>query len=423
MNLRSNGRRASDERGSVIVVTMIAVAGLAGLSLALLAVMRTGANAQRRDRADAHVHYVCHAGLSEAVYNLHRGASGNVGTQGTPIEWGASQYWVTQSAPAADLVQLTAFGMDDRSGASMELVLRAVPNTIWRYAAFGDEFLHMDSNARVDSYDSSLGAYAAQAVNGSGSSQHANADGDIGSNGDVSMDQNSTVWGDATAGPGHTTTVLGNAAVTGTTSPAAALIDLPLITVPSYTGFGALTVTGTTTIPSGNRTYTNLVVNANKTLNIVGPANIVFTNLRIRSNGVLNIDSTNGPVEIWVIDDFILDSNAMVGPLDQIPSGLKVNLLSDNVINPEVAVDIDTVDFNSNTQMYGTIYAPNAQIEIDSNFQLFGAMIARSVDLDSNSRIHFDEALISATSVGAPTYETIAWRELPFRGSILGGAP
>ena len=92
---------------------------------------------------------------------------------------------------------------------------------------------------------------------------------------------------------------------------------------------------------------------------------------------------------------------------------VRINLLSDNVINPEVLVDLDDVDFNSNSKIYGTIYAPNAKVTIDSNFQLFGAMLAREIDLDSNCFIHFDEDLLNATASGPPMFETLCWRELP----------
>jgi hypothetical protein len=40
--------------------------------------------------------------------------------------------------------------------------------------------------------------------------------------------------------------------------------------------------------------------------------------------------------------------------------------------------------------------------------------MARSLDLHSNAFFHFDEALMNATANGVPTYETLAWREMPY---------
>ena len=67
--------------------------------------------------------------------------------------------------------------------------------------------------------------------------------------------------------------------------------------------------------------------------------------------------------------------------------------------------------------MYGTMYAPNAAVTVRSNFELFGSVVARSVDLSSNARVHFDEALLSATATGAPTFETICLHDLPYHGN------
>jgi predicted acyltransferase (DUF342 family) len=192
-----------------------------------------------------------------------------------------------------------------------------------------------------------------------------------------------------------------------------ASLELPALSLPSYPSLGALTVNANSTIPSGNRRYTNLTVKNNKTLTITGPAEIVITNLELQSGSAMRINATAGPVTLWVIDDFIMRSNALLAPTDLKSKNLKVNLLSDNVINPEVSIDVDDVTFASNTQLYGMVYAPSAAITINSNFELFGSVIARSVDLNSNASFHFDEALIAATASGAVQYETLCVRDLP----------
>jgi hypothetical protein len=387
---------------------------MAGMSAVLLTIAASGKKEQRQEREELSIRCVAQAGISAAMFNLQKGTSGVIGSAQAPAAWGTSRYYVTQENLSAEVISLKSTGVDDRSGARMELVVRSVPSTIWRFGAFGKEFLHLNSNARVDSYNSSAGTYVAQAVNGSGTDQHANTDGDVGSNGYVSLDQNSRVWGDASPGPGNTTTVLGNAFVTGSTTPMSAAMELPPLNVPSYASLGALSVSSNTTIPTGNRRYTNLVVNNNRTLTITGPANIVITNLTLRSGATLQVNATNGPVTLWVIDDFIMNSNSFMGPTDLLPQNLTVNLLSDNVINPEVQIDVDDLAFESNTKLYGMVYAPSAAIEIRSNFELFGSVIGRSVDLRSNARFHFDEALVAATSSGAVQYETLCVRDLPF---------
>jgi len=342
----------------MLTIVAVMLLAMAGLAVAVLRSTKASSSEQRQDRQNAHARYIAQAGLSTAMFNLQRGQSGALGSSQAPVVWDKSHYYVTQQNVTADILRLTATGLDDRAAARQELVVRQLPTTIWRFGAFGKEDLHMDSNARVDSYNSDTGTYVLQDVNGSGTSKHANSNGDVGSNGDISLSQNAKVWGDATPGPSHNDTILGNAFVTGSTSSNSQAVVLPTITVPSYSSFGALTVAGTTTIPSGNRSYTNLTVNSNKTLNITGPAKIVMSNLTLKSGGQINIDAANGDVELWVIDNFILNSNAQIAPTDFKSKHLRLNLLSDNVINPELNVVLDTVsnpDADQQHPSYGTI--------------------------------------------------------------------
>ena len=147
---------------------------------------------------------------------------------------------------------------------------------------------------------------------------------------------------------------------------------------------------------------------------ITGPANVVMQNLQMDSNSYLKINATGGPVTIYVIDNFILDSNSQIYPLDYKPSNLRLNILSDNVINPEINVQLDTLSISSNTVIHGTIFAPNARVRLDSNFNLYGAIIARALDVDSNSFFHYDEALGGSIGSSGVTFQTVSWREIPF---------
>ncbi len=401
-------------RGSTLVIMLVCVVGLAGLATAMLALGLSHSKEERGERQEIHAGYVCQAGLSQAMYQLQRGQSGAVGTQANPQTWGSAKFWVDAQPVTVDITRLRATGKEYGSGASEELVVRAVPNTIWRYGLFGKEDLHMDSNARVDSYNSTLGSYASQDTNGPANDHYALAHGNVGSNDNVSLDQNAWVHGNATPGPDHSATVTGNAQVMGNTTPATAQVEMPDIAVPTYTSYGALN-NAQGVIPAGNRAYTTVTVKASKTLTFTGPSNIVISSLTLNSNSQIIVDATNGPVTFYVIDNFIMNSNSSITPTSNKPADVRLDLLSDNVASPEITVQLDTVDFNSNSSITGIIMAPNARITFDSNFTLFGSLMARSVDVSSNATFHFDESLLNSTANGVPTFETLSWREIPFQ--------
>lgn len=409
------GAAAPGRRGAAIVMVAVTLVGLFAVSFALWSnsLATRGEQQQALDRISAL--YAAEAALSEA-YAAHMAdpdsaTSGALGSAGAPLAFGKAEYWVERTSPGGGLVSLLAVARDGDDAAAVELVLRRKIEAFHVFGAFGDELLTMSSNARIDSYDSRLGSYASQAVNGSGSDLHALTNGDTGSNADVQLSQNAKVWGDVTPGETGTATILGNAVVTGSTAPATEHFDLPPLDIPSFGSSGAYSVANnaTATIASGDAEYSNFTVGKQATLTITGPARVVVSNFRLENGGKVYIDATNGPVEFYVHNDFIMRSNSYMGSTDEEPKDFKLFLESDNIINPDLIVDLDDLDFQSNSKLFGTIYAPNAHVDINSNFELFGSLIARRVTLRSNSLIHFDEALMFESDSGEVVYDVVAW--------------
>jgi hypothetical protein len=413
---RIQGQNRS-ERGNALAMIILSVAGLAALSGAMMSISLGSAREQGAEVRESQATYMCQAGLSQSMYQMQRGLGGAVGTQTNPTSWGGGRFWVSATATSPDITNLRATGLENGVGMCQELVVRAVPVNMWTWGLYGRESANLDSSVRLDSYDSTqggggAGAYAAQVV-GSGLTAHAGEAGGLGSNGDIFIGPATNVWGDATPGPSHTVQLSGGT-VSGSTTPATAPMDFPAINVPTYTNFGPLNVNSDTTLPAENRTYSNVRVRSNKVLTITGPAEVVMSNLTLDSNAQLIIDDTLGPVTLTVIDNFILNQYATMHATSYNPASLRINMLSDNVADPEIIVRLDNIVIGSNSSIYGCVYAPEARITIDSEFSLYGSLMARSLDLDSNCNFHFDEHLLESMWDGTVTYETVSWREVPY---------
>jgi len=394
----------------VIVVLLMSVFAVLSLSLVSANVATGKEHRQLRDSLAARC--ASEAGIGAAFFNLESGGTGNLGGEEAPETLGSDTYWVQASDLGDGYVSLSSTGRSNRTETRVELIVLSASSAFFRWGAFGDVSMTIDSNAFFDAYDSSLGSYDDQDVNGNGSSRHASDDGSIGSNGDISLDSNAKVFGGAVPGPGHSTSVTGNAFVTGSTTPADSPTDMPALDIPVFPPSGSLEVgsSDSDSLVSGEYNFATFHLDSNATLDITGPATIVCGDMILDSNAEIHIDATNGPVEFYVVDDFALNSNTLITSLTNTPADVTINLESDNVIDPEVTVDLDEIDFDSNAQLYGTIYAPNAAVDINSNFELFGAIIAHNLHLDSNSRIHYDEALMEAGGGSGNDYETVCWR-------------
>lgn len=392
----------------------MAIAFLAVLAMSMVAIQMDGAVEQHRGQAESRALLAAEAGLSEAYMELETAGDGVVGTQNAPVKLSNGRVFVTKATfgPTNKLVRLTSTARVGNSNARAELVLRDNVDTIFVWGAFGDTKTNLSSQAKVDSYDSTLGTYASQVIHGSGSNAWANNAGNIGSNGDLQLKQNALVFGNATPGPAGTISVLGSAAVSGSTAHNTAVVPLAPIVLPVIASTGNVTYSANTTLAAGNHHKGATVINTGKTLTVIGPATLIFDSLVMKSGSKLMVDSTNGPVDIYVVDDFIMNSNTQLAANNRDPRMVRVNLLSDNIINPEVLVDLDEIGLESNASLYGTIYAPDARIDVKSNFELFGALIAEEVVLASNSRVHYDEALSKVLAPGARRYTRVTWLAL-----------
>jgi hypothetical protein len=112
------------KRGIALAVMVFAVVGLAALSASLMFVNLRRTSEQRDQQEQISADYICQAGLSQAMYQVRRGQSGNVGTAGQPTPWGEAQFWVEQVDVTPTIFRLTATGFEDRAGARQELTMR-----------------------------------------------------------------------------------------------------------------------------------------------------------------------------------------------------------------------------------------------------------------------------------------------------------
>jgi len=409
---------ATSRSGVSLVMVGLSICVLATLSVGMVIATRATQKEKSAQREEVAALFAAEAGLSEAVFDLNRGGIGVVGSQQAPQTMNGSEYWVSSADLPNGMKTLVATGVDNRAGMRIELTVVEDLSNLWTWGAFGDEELTMDSNARVDSYDSMLGTYASQQVNGSGTNAYALSTGDVGSNGDIDIMSNSSVQGSAVPGPSSAVTITGTASVSGSTAPNTSLVDLPKLVMPVIGSSGDLKVASTTPVvlPSGDHEFDDLVLGNGAVLTVTGPARIVTVNMELRSNAQIVVDASLGPVEFFVYQDFIMNSSTMIASTTFTPADVSINLNSDNIINPAQTVQLAEVTLESNSVIYGTLFAPNAQVDIDSNFELFGSVVARQVHLDSWARIHFDEQLLNVTnSTSSNGWQAVCWRKVGFQ--------
>ena len=303
--------------------------------------------------------------------------------------------------------------------------------SIFDWAVFGNDSVHLSSNALIDSHNSTQGPYD---PNNPGSN------GDTGTNaigpGVISLDSNSKIDGDAVVGPEGNPdtdiTLKSNSEITGKKAAADSETGLPQITAPTdipseFRGHIALDGNDSLTIggDSNSGQYEYIELNSNSVLTINGDIKIqVNGNFTMNSNTRIEI-TDNVEVILYITDALSLNSNSRINLGDGTEVTIYVdgsfsmdsNTTINNPSNDSTAMtlygtdSLTNVSFNSNVGYYGSVYTRMADFTINSNAQIYGSLVAKSVTLNSNAEVHYDEAL-AGTGPCEEMLKVRAWREV-----------
>src|SRR5262245_35226140 len=147
---RGTRRRRS---GSALLLALMIVTVTAVMSMAYLQLSLTK-NREQKTSVDAkRAFYVAEAGLSESMYGLAIGKSGNVGSPGLPARFGSGVYWVTEKDEGQGRSTLTSTGLCGAGRAAVSLVVEKSSNSVGALGVFGDQHVTVLSGAKIDSWD------------------------------------------------------------------------------------------------------------------------------------------------------------------------------------------------------------------------------------------------------------------------------
>jgi len=399
-------RGAKARRGSAIVTVMVVLAVLLVLLAAFVRLVGAAQSEQAQSSDHAQVLYVADAALNEAYLALENERSPAIAPE-DDRELGRIHYWVESEDLGTRVYALRATAEERNTRERLELVVREIPDGFFRYAVFGDLGVNFETSSFVDSYDSTIGIYDSQYDQSTG---HAGDFGNVGSNADIMLQTNTEIWGNANPGPDGEIVESGqNIFVSGSTDPAEGLVDLPPIQTPAIPSSGNRTVSGSTLVLGpGDVHLGNVSVSAGGKIQIWGPARFVVDDLVMAANTTLEIIASGGPVEIYGTGDFEMRSNSNLITRTSRPMDAAFYLSGNNVDgNPR-----HRVEFNSNSDFIGVIYAPNSAMSIQAMFNVYGSVMARRVDLGSNSAIHYDVSLMFDDDNGPPVFQPLSWRPI-----------
>lgn len=358
-------------RGSVLVVTVIVVVAVAGLVALLFSLTLVLGKASGASTDAARALNLAEAAVSHSMEDLRTGGAGTVRGR-----VGNGSFAASASRTDDGFWLIRAVGQYGTVRRGIEAVVGPAGQDPFVWGVFGEASVRLDSNAQVA--------------------------GNVGSNGSIRLDSNARILGDAY---GSEVRMDSHASVAGRVDTLADPFYLPPVQLPAgFESFPGVSPSGS--LGPGSYRIGSLRLRSNRTLTLYGPMTIVVDEVDLDSNS--RIDIASGPVTIYARNKFRLDSNATMNNLNRRPSDLRIMVGVDNRgdADPNERVKID-----SNSRLYGVVYAPRARVRLDSNSEIFGAVVGWQVELDSNMRVHYDETLAGLLQENG-ALAILSWREV-----------
>lgn len=274
---------------------------------------------------------------------------------------------------------------------SKTIKVSVFPKPLFNNAVFGADSVTLSGIALVDSYDSRVGPY---------SSLTAKANGDVGTNGVLSMVGTTSVKGDALIVPGGSATGV-ESRITGEVYYASEPLELDLIGLPDY--FASVPTSpdldlnhDITPLASGNYHFEEIKMSSSAVLTVSNDTNIYVSN-SMTLTGSAQI-TTGSNVKFYINGTANIAGQGILNATGR-PNNLQIYGLGSST----------SISYSGGSNFYGTIYAPDSDVSVSGGASLFGAIVGESVSISGTGTLHYDESL----SDNGPSqgFSIIYWQE------------
>jgi hypothetical protein len=400
--------------GVVLVVVLTIATASAGLLQLSAATARRQSAAMHRTLA----FYLAEAGLAEAYAGLTIGKTGNVGSEGRPAVFGDGLFWVAATDNGDDTVTLDCTALVATGRAELSLVVERGESAVASVGFFSDGDLTVQPGTLVDGYDSEEGTYRNQKNPDPTLPPPPVVPARMGANATITVTGTevapTVVDGSVSPGPGLAVDVQGTVDITGPQDPARAVTPLPPVELPGLPPGAGIDHDGGVPllIQPGETGFEFLTVRGGSELVLVGPSTLEVGRLRVDPAATIRFETTDGPVDLYVGEELVLDEGAAV-----VTSSLDTTQVTIQI----AGTPAEPARLAAKGRYYGVVYAPEARVEILSGFKLFGAAVAQDLLLGAGVRLHFDLRLERA-SRETVLPKLLSWRivELSTTPGMLG---
>jgi hypothetical protein len=391
------------EKGMILVLVLTFLAIISLLGATAVIVTTTDIKIGGIYKASVQAFYDANAGVNYAIARIEDGLANNT------LALAGSSVTVNYTAPADfyfdNITTLTQVGATNKysfqatghsGNASSTIQVVIARDSLFQYGAFGEKELDLEKGGAVYSYDSSVTPNPMPA--------DSTDEADVSSNEKVYVDKDTYIDGDVELGDdGAGTEAVYTAS--GTPTIIGDIVDVDRVDPDPLGAIGG-------DLANDFKTYSTNNNNASAKPPIDGNAisldkddtmtftagNYYLTSIKLKKNSTLVIDTTDGPVNIYLTGDAKFDAKKG-SSIETTGNPTGLTIYSDST---------KKIDFKD-TAFKGTIYAPYADIDVNGAV-VYGMIWAKKVDIKDSGEVYFDTALKDKWL--ADTVSIVSWREI-----------
>lgn len=382
--------KSMNERGSALLVTLALLAMVFLLGTIAIQNSVNETDLSFNQLHDDQSYYVAQAGARRAFCELCNDPTWTTGFNEISFEDGHYTVVVLDSTADTtlfDTVILRSTGESDGAHSTIEFWVTPGTYHPFEYAMFGESLVDVRNSFVTDSYNSDSGTYAATSDT---------QEGDIGSNGTVTVANGAFIGGDVSSSTLGGTSVNLGATVTGTISDTAPEQEVP--DVPQDQFDWAEVNSDALTGISGSYTYDPVTKSLLSGGNVeLSDGVYYFSSITLKNTASLTI-APGASVTVYVTGDIELKNSSEVNASGD-PSNLVIYSQGDFVLKN--SGDISAV-----------FYSPDGIADLRNSGEFYGSVVADTIICHNSANFHYDRNLgnIELEDVGDMT--VVAYREI-----------
>lgn len=440
LSSRCGRSRLRTRRGSAIITVLILAAVTAVIASGFLFRSAQEAKLATRSFFNSAALNLAEAGIEEGLFAIN--TDGYTSANGwTVASDSATSYVKTISSlslaqatgsiriridnPASQTPAVIAAGVVDipqQPRLLKQIRITGRKRNLWANGIVAKGTLTFSGDNDIDSYDSSLGVYNA-ATNRSDQATVATTSTALDP---VVVGSQASIYGYVATAGGNPTVGAGGM-IYGATTPAGTNIDttrirydfttnLPDVTAPTGTAVSLSAISSTLTLPRGSDTpgangrylYTTTGLNlaGSNTLTISGPVDLIVTgDVSTSGNAAISITGSTARLNLYSPGTINLTGNAIQNNTD-IPAYVSIWGTAPS------SGAAQSIKIAGNGSFTGTVYAPNANVQLTGNGATNGAVICKGLTAGGNGQFHYDIRLADVRTPLDMSLRPTAWCEL-----------